>query len=65
MSFVLAVLMTAAPAAAESRGVIVAVGGGGTTDAIVARTLELAVGKNAVVAVLPRLRRSRMPATAR
>ena len=30
-----------------------AVGGGGTTDAIVARILELAGGKNAVVVVLP------------
>jgi cyanophycinase len=42
----------AATASAQS-GAIVAVGGGGTTDAIVARTLELAGGKNAIVAVLP------------
>lgn len=34
-------------------GAIVAVGGGGTTDAIVKRTLELAGGPSAVVAVLP------------
>lgn len=40
-------------ASAQSPGAIVAVGGGGTTDAIVARTLELAGGKNAIVAVLP------------
>lgn len=40
-------------ASAQSPGAIVAVGGGGTTDAIVARTLELAGGKAAVVVVLP------------
>jgi cyanophycinase len=34
-------------------GAVVAVGGGGTTDAIVKRTLELAGGSKAVVAVLP------------
>jgi cyanophycinase len=34
-------------------GPIIAVGGGGTTDAIVAKTLALAGGKDAVVAVLP------------
>jgi len=34
-------------------GAIVAVGGGGTTDRIVARTLELAGGKDAAVVVLP------------
>lgn len=38
---------------AQAPGAIVAVGGGGTTPAIVARTLELAGGKNAIVAVLP------------
>ena len=43
----------AAPAVAQSPGAIVAVGGGGSTDAIVARTLELAGGKHAIVAVLP------------
>lgn len=46
------VFFLAATASAQS-GAIVAVGGGGTTDAIVARTLELAGGRNAVVAVLP------------
>jgi cyanophycinase len=40
-------------AGAQGPGAIVAVGGGGTTGAIVARTLELAGGKDAVVAVLP------------
>lgn len=40
-------------AAAGADGAIVAVGGGDTNDAIVARTLELAGGRNAVVAVLP------------
>jgi cyanophycinase len=38
---------------AQSPGPIVAVGGGGTTDAIVQRTLELAGGKEARVVVLP------------
>jgi cyanophycinase len=38
---------------AQSPGPIVAVGGGGTTPAIVAKTLELAGGRNAIVAVLP------------
>lgn len=46
------ILFFAATTSAQS-GAIVAVGGGGTTDAIVARTLELAGGKNAIVAVLP------------
>src|SRR5688500_17863585 len=49
---VLLVFLGAAPFA-QSPGAIVAVGGGGTTDAIVSRTLELAGGKNAVVVVLP------------
>jgi cyanophycinase len=34
-------------------GPVIAVGGGGTTDAIVRRTLELAGGANAIVVVLP------------
>jgi len=38
---------------AQSPGPIVAVGGGGTTDAIVQRTLALAGGERAVVVVLP------------
>ncbi|MBA3641232.1 MAG: cyanophycinase [Acidobacteriota bacterium] len=51
-TFVL-LFLCAATASAQPTGAIVAVGGGGTTDAIVARTLELAGGKNAIVAVLP------------
>jgi cyanophycinase len=39
--------------AAQAPGAIVAVGGGGTTPAIVQRTLELAGGSRAVVTVLP------------
>ena len=38
---------------AQARGALVIVGGGGTTDTIVSRTLELAGGKSAVVVVLP------------
>ena len=38
---------------AAQTGAIVAVGGGGTTDGIIARTLELAGGKKARVVVLP------------
>lgn len=49
---VLFVCLGAASALAQS-GALIAVGGGGTTDRIVARTLELAGGKNAVVVVLP------------
>lgn len=37
----------------QNRGVLVVVGGGATNDAVVARTMELAGGHNAVVAVLP------------
>ena len=51
-SCVVAVLLPAV-VFAQGQGAIVAVGGGGTTDKIVARTLELAGGKNAVVVVLP------------
>jgi cyanophycinase len=50
---VLAILLLAVPAGAQTAGAIVAVGGGGTTDTIVSRTLELAGGKQAMVAVLP------------
>ncbi|CAN5721944.1 hypothetical protein BH18ACI5_BH18ACI5_06250 [soil metagenome] len=39
--------------AQAAKGTLVIVGGGGTTHAIVSRTLELAGGKDAVVAVLP------------
>jgi cyanophycinase len=40
-------------AAGWAQGTVVAVGGGGTTDRIVARALALAGGRNAIVAVLP------------
>ena len=46
-------VLTATSVFAQPRGALVIVGGGGTTDQIVARTLELAGGKNAVVVVLP------------
>jgi cyanophycinase len=46
-------ILIAGALSAQTPGAIVAVGGGGTTDAIVQRTLELAGGKNAVVVVLP------------
>jgi cyanophycinase len=42
-----------APARAAGPGAVVAVGGGGTTDAMVKRVMELAGGANAIVAVLP------------
>ncbi len=41
------------PLHGQTPGPVVAVGGGGTTDAIIARTLELAGGTNAAVVVLP------------
>src|SRR5688500_4468839 len=50
--FVVVVLL-ASSAWAQPKGAIVAVGGGGTTDAIVQRTLALAGGKDASVVVLP------------
>lgn len=48
-------LLIAPPGQAQTpaKGAIVAVGGGGTTPAIIARTLALAGGRDAVVAVLP------------
>ncbi len=50
----LLVLIVAIPVAAQDApGAIVAVGGGGTTEEILSRTLALAGGKDAVVAVLP------------
>jgi cyanophycinase len=52
MTILFAVLL-ALPAHAQSPGAIVAVGGGGTTEKIVARTLALAGGREAVVVVLP------------
>jgi cyanophycinase len=48
-----AFLCAAAPARAAGPGAVVAIGGGGTTDAIVKKVIELAGGANAVVAVLP------------
>ena len=39
--------------AQAAKGALVIVGGGGTTDAIVARTLQLSGGQDAVVVVLP------------
>jgi cyanophycinase len=53
VAFVVAILLTATSAFAQARGALVIVGGGGTTDAIVARTLDLAGGKDAIVVVLP------------
>lgn len=47
------IALLSTPALAQSPGAIVAVGGGGTTDAIVQRTLDLAGGRDAVVVVLP------------
>ena len=46
-------LTSGLPVAAAADGALVAVGGGDTNEAIVARTLELAGGRNAVVVVLP------------
>ena len=50
---ILFLVTTTAAWAQVAKGAVVAVGGGGTTDLIVSRTLALAGGKNAVVAVLP------------
>jgi len=49
----LGIALVSSPISAQSPGPVVAVGGGGTTPAIVAKTLELAGGNNAIVAVLP------------
>ena len=46
-------VLAATSAFAQAKGALVIVGGGGTTPAIVARTLELAGGKDAIVVVLP------------
>lgn len=53
MTTVVAALLLTVQTFAQSPGAIVAVGGGGTTEKIVARTLELAGGRDAVVVVLP------------
>jgi cyanophycinase len=50
---VFALTTCSAAFAQAAKGALVIVGGGGTTHAIVTRTLQLAGGKNAVVAVLP------------
>jgi cyanophycinase len=50
----LAVLVLVSPSlAAADRGALVVVGGGGTGPEIIAKTLALAGGKNAIVVVLP------------
>jgi cyanophycinase len=49
----LTLFLLSTPAFAQTAGAVVAVGGGGTTDAIVQRTLSLAGGKGAIVVVLP------------
>ncbi|MEO6236089.1 MAG: cyanophycinase [Vicinamibacterales bacterium] len=46
-------LLLLAPSAAHAAGALVVVGGGGTGPEIVARTLALAGGRRAIVAVLP------------
>ncbi len=52
--FLVFALATLSPSFAQSvRGTLVIMGGGAATESIVARTLELAGGKRAVVAVLP------------
>ena len=50
---VFALTTCSAAFAQAAKGALVIVGGGGTTHAIVTRTLQLAGGKDAVVAVLP------------
>ena len=52
LAALLAVLILPCAAAAQS-GALVVVGGGGTGPEIVAKTLALAGGKNAIVLVLP------------
>jgi cyanophycinase len=52
-SAVLVLLLTFAAPVWAQKGAIVAVGGGGTTEQIISRTLALAGGRDAVVAVLP------------
>jgi cyanophycinase len=50
---VFALTTCSAAFAQAAKGTLVIVGGGGTTDAIVSRTLQLSGGKDAVVVVLP------------
>jgi cyanophycinase len=47
------VLIASSPPAQRRPGAVVAVGGGGTTDAILRKTLDLAGGPAATVAILP------------
>src|SRR4051794_29762528 len=47
------ILLLTVAARGQSPGALVVVGGGATNEAVVARTLELAGGSRAVVAVLP------------
>jgi cyanophycinase len=53
LCLVLALFLPQASATTSGPGPIIAVGGGGTTDAIVAKMLALAGGEDAIVAVLP------------
>jgi cyanophycinase len=53
LALLLFLAFSANSAFAQARGALVVVGGGGTTDTIVARTLQLAGGKSAIVVVLP------------
>jgi cyanophycinase len=53
LCLVLALFLPQGSATTSGPGPIIAVGGGGTTDAIVAKMLALAGGKDAIVAVLP------------
>jgi cyanophycinase len=53
LSFFFCLFILTSTAAFAQKGALVIVGGGGTTDKIVARTLELAGGKDAIVVVLP------------
>ena len=53
LSFFFCLFILTSTVAFAQKGALVVVGGGGTTDKIVARTLELAGGKDAIVVVLP------------
>jgi cyanophycinase len=53
LGFFFCLFVLTSTAVFAQKGALVIVGGGGTTDKIVARTLELAGGKEAIVVVLP------------